>query len=149
MTEEHVPFPPLSFPKPWTQTFLKSSTRHFTFVNLKTFNAFWRMKIRRSQKQIPTFLLNYLYTNVAGVYTLKYKTKQILKNNILWTQNSSKSKKKVRLLLYTGGQKESIMLRFMLLSAYIGRQEAHRTPTAFRVIVMNVLDRLRLDKRVM
>ena len=44
---------------------------------------------------------------------------------------------------YTGGQKELIMLRFMLLSAYIGRQEAHRTPTAFRVIVTNVLDRLR------
>ena len=44
---------------------------------------------------------------------------------------------------YTGGQKELIMLRFMLLSAYIGRQEAHCTPTAFRVIVMNVLDRLR------
>ena len=43
---------------------------------------------------------------------------------------------------YTGGQKESIMLRFMLLSAYIGRQEAHRIPTAFRVIVMNGLDRL-------
>ena len=38
---------------------------------------------------------------------------------------------------YTGAQKELIMLRFMLLSAYIGRQEAHRTPTAFRVIVMN------------
>ena len=44
---------------------------------------------------------------------------------------------------YTGGQKESIILRFMLLSAYIGRQEAHRTPTAFRVILMDVLDRLR------
>ena len=44
---------------------------------------------------------------------------------------------------YTGGQNELIVLRFMLLSVYIGRQEAHPTPTAFRVIVMNVLDRLR------
>ena len=46
-------------------------------------------------------------------------------------------------MIYTGGQKESVVLRFMFLSAYIGRQEAHRTPTAFRVIAMNVLDRLR------
>ena len=44
---------------------------------------------------------------------------------------------------YTGSQKESIMLRFMLLSAYTHRQEAHPSPTAFRAILMNVLDRLR------